>query len=240
MMFKKAYVFTLFLCFCQLASTEEIILQNGLNNFSGTDDTSIYENQPENTNGGGNYLYAGATSQSVRRALIRFDLSTIPEQAIVESVSLHLVVNRSGSNSSPDEVFSLHRVTRSWGEGDVDAGEPGGNGASAEAGDATWSDAQFQQTPWTMEGGDFLPTASVSMPVSDEPSTELIFSSAEMAADVQQWLSDAESNHGWIVIGSEDQPNSARRFVSSEGNREQRPGSLWSISRNSNRGMDIV
>ena len=128
MMFKKAYVFTLFLCFCQLASTEEIILQNGLNNFSGTDDTSIYENQPENTNGGGNYLYAGATSQSVRRALIRFDLSTIPEQAIVESVSLHLVVNRSGRTLLPMR-FSVCTVLPGLGRGDVDAGEP--NGASA-------------------------------------------------------------------------------------------------------------
>ena len=79
-----------------------------------------------------------------------------------------------------------------------------------------------------MEGGDFLPTASVSMPVSDEPGTEVIFSSAEMAADVQQWLSDAESNHGWIVIDRKTSPT-LRAALSPLRETRAASGSLWSI-----------
>jgi hypothetical protein len=43
------------------------------------------------------------------------------------------------------------------------------------------------------------------------------WSSPELLADVHGWLADPGSNHGWVMIGREDQERNAFRFSSREG-----------------------
>src|SRR5437870_4427463 len=61
-------------------------------------DNTIYQDNTDNSNGAGQNLFAGNTGatsgNSPRRALLKFDLSTIPAGALVTSASLSLVVNR--------------------------------------------------------------------------------------------------------------------------------------------------
>ncbi len=211
------FVFLLmFLLAPHIVQAETLILQNGVDGYSGTDDTSIYEDRPNNTNGGGEYIFSGATASSVRRGLIRFDLSPLPENSQIISVALELIFDRSGSSSTDEDEYRLHRITSEWGEGSVVATDPGGIGSPAEAGDTTWTDRLFEQADWDTPGGDFVETASIAMPVTRAPGNTVTFSNGGMAADVETWLADPSSNHGWILIGDEEGTRNARRFHSSE------------------------
>src|SRR4030095_13241037 len=63
--------------------------------------------------------------------------------------------------------------------------------------------------------GDFVATASASTPVGN--SAAYSWSSAQMVADVQQWVTTSSTNFGWIIIGNESAKATARRFHSRTG-----------------------
>jgi hypothetical protein len=106
---------------------------------------------------------------------------------------------------------TLHRVTADWGEG-ASSGA-GGSGAPAQAGDATWLHRFYPDVLWSAAGGDFAPTPSASAEVAGF-GEYVTWSSAAMAADVQQWLDGAAGNFGWVVIGDEAAFNTAKKFAS--------------------------
>ena len=126
-------------------------------------DTTIYEDNTGNSNGAGDFLFAGQNGgSSPRRGLIAFDLSMIPQNATIDSVSLSLFVSQ--ANSTMADV-SLHRLEADWGEGTSDAPGGEGGGTAAAAGDATWDDSVFGMTAWASQGGDFAPNASATTTV---------------------------------------------------------------------------
>ncbi|NNM21236.1 MAG: multicopper oxidase domain-containing protein, partial [Gammaproteobacteria bacterium] len=199
-------------------------------------DNTIYENIPQNTCGAGEEIYAGQNGgQSPRRALLRFDLAAagIPAGSVINRVVLTLWMNQT-SDSEP-RTMQLHPLTRAWGEGSVNCGTPGGSGAGADAGDATWLAAQYDpgdplNNNWTSPGGDYA-AASGSASVSEQES-DAIWDSADagngaMASDAQAWLDDPAGNYGWILIGAEGAglAQTARRFDSRE-NTNQEPALL--------------
>lgn len=201
-----------------------VVLQDGLNGYSGTKDNSIFADRPNNSNGTHNFIFSGVTVSSLRRALVRFDLSPIPENAVVTAVELRLLMERSGRETGEADLYTLHRVLQAWGEGSSDSGEPGGNGAAAAPGEATWRAAAFGESTWITEGGDFIAEPSFTSVVDAENNTFAVFTSATMVADVQTWLNDPASNHGWILNGDDNPNRSARRFASREyAIQEQRP-----------------
>jgi hypothetical protein len=174
----------------------------------------IFENQ---SNALGIHLYAGKNSAgNVRRALVQFDLAgQVPPGSTVTGVTVNLFCNRSvlGDNLT----FTLHRVFGAWGEGTSDAGDPGGIGAPASPGDATWLHRVFNTSPWTTPGGDFAPSASTSMVISASgpyafPNTPTLVS------DVQGWVDAPATNAGFILMGDEtvNEGPAARRFSSRE------------------------
>ena len=118
---------------------QELILEQGVNDYEGVQDTSIYS-ENNNSNGAGSHLFVGATfrSSDLRRALIRFDLSDIPEDATIISVELQLTVSRTRPGAGPSSI-GVRRLTSDWGEGDADAAGQEGRGAFSGPGDATWN-----------------------------------------------------------------------------------------------------
>ncbi|MGI9014176.1 MAG: hypothetical protein ACR2GY_08000, partial [Phycisphaerales bacterium] len=75
---------------------------------------------------------------------------------------------------------------------------------------------------WTTEGGDF--NASPRATTTVGPVDRYTWTSTLMAADVQAWLDDANTNFGWIAIGDESIETTAKRFDSREiGNAQNRP-----------------
>lgn len=180
-------------------------------------DNTLYEDQSGLlSNGEGDYLYAGLTGTGfLRRALIEFDLSSIPYGSVVNSVSVRLTIDKMPSSPPTDFAF-LHKVLNEWGEGDSNAGSPGGMGAASSSGDATWIHTFFSDTFWSSAGGDFVVPESALAPFNNFVPDPIVFQSAGLVSDVQGWLDNPSSNHGWLLIGDENTEANARRFYSRE------------------------
>ncbi len=172
-------------------------------------DTTLFSERPGNSNGAGDYLFAGTIAQGgERRALVRFDLSPLPADVSVESAALTLTMDMGNGIAGS---FQLHRLDQDWGEGLSDSGTPGGQGAAAATDDATWNHRFFNTQAWTTPGGDFEPAASATKAVSGATT----WTSSGLAQDVQDWLDGTRPNHGWILREPSTQV-SAKRFASRE------------------------
>lgn len=177
-----------------------------------TRDNTIYESSLGDTsNGAGEYLFAGSNNRgSPRRALLLFDLSSIPAGSTIEGATLTMTMSRT---ISADVDVSLHRASAAWGEGASDAFFEEGGGAFAEPGDATWLHTFSASAFWASPGGDFAPVPSATTSIGLEGVYS--WSSAGLIADVQAMLDIPGQNFGWMVIGSEIAGN-AKRFGSRE------------------------
>ncbi|MFN0183366.1 MAG: DNRLRE domain-containing protein [Aquabacterium sp.] len=162
--------------------------------------------------GRGGSLWTSVTAGGVvRRALVKFDLSPLPPGAVVQSVQLSIHQIR----SREDHPVALHRLLGPWTEGPADGGDAG-VGALASAGDVTWTHRSWPDQTWAVRGTDYVPTASGSVLVAGAPATYTWPSTAQMVADVQLWLNQPATHHGWLLIGKETGEQNAKRFASRE------------------------
>lgn len=179
-------------------------------------DTSLFESKPD-ADLGATSLVSGTNQLFSRgRALFRFDTAGIPAGALVTHVQVLIEVTRRpdpDQHGGPaDSDFSLYRMFVSWGEGTgSDA-----TGSVAVPGAATWNERHFGSTPWASPGGqigtDFANNPSATTSVSDVGDYTW-GSSSELVDDVQSWIADPASNHGFILISqSENLLGSGRRF----------------------------
>ena len=188
--------------------------------FTSSKDNTLYEpgigsltNGGTYSNGAGDYMFAGRTGQpeslSIRRALVGFDLASIPADAQVNSATLTLRLTKSADAGAA--TVSLHRALASWGEGLSHAPGSEGEGTFAMAGDATWSHRFYDTQFWTNPGGDYAPAASSAITVGTS-GTFYSWTGAGLAADVQSWITDATANNGWFIVGDEARERTAKRF----------------------------
>ena len=183
---------------------------------------------------------ASPTSSNVRRALIAFDLATLPAEAQVQAVTLTLGMDRTSDTQS--KGVSLHRLLADWGEGLAGAGGTvgvsggGGQGSPAEQNDATWLyrfwDAALgvagqpnNPLKWGTPGGDFILTASATANVGIGKNAVCQYTWADLdpadpdhslLADVRYWQAHPAENFGWILLGDEFNASTARRFQTRE------------------------
>lgn len=183
-------------------------------------DNTLFES-PEfaASNGSGGALFAGLTGANAgflkRRALLQFDLSSIPTDALLTSVTLTLYADRTALNPT-QPLMAVHRTLSSWGEGA--SSTLLGAGATAKVGDATW-DTRFFGLPgqeWASPGGDFVAQASATARVGFANSFNS-WTDAGLLVDVTSWMANPASNFGWTLVGDEVTATSAIRFVSREG-----------------------
>lgn len=188
-------------------------------------DTTLFQVAPDNALGGADFFNAGtAANSSLNRALLFFDLTgLLPSGAQITSVLLTLDVVRQPVGDPESSVFSLRRMSTSWGEGETYQAEPNspGLGAPAQLGDATWNHRYFNETPWTVPGGlagvDFSHELSSTTIVYGLGDAVMFENTPEMVADVQFWLEHPELNFGWMLkTESEAQRRTARSFASRE------------------------
>lgn len=164
-------------------------------------------------NGAGPYLFAGRTglaSGSIRRGIVSFDVAELPPGATVTAVRLTLHMSQTNAGSV---AVSLHRVLAGWEEGA--SGASGGSGAPAASGDVTWLHTFYDRSFWATPGGDFAAAPSAAELVDDEGAYTW-GSTPELVADVQAWLDDPVSDHGWILVGDESTSSTVKRFDSRE------------------------
>lgn len=165
-------------------------------------DTTIYDSGGQAlSNGTGQFLVSGGPSGAVaaRRGLLAFDLQSaaIPVGATIIDAVLTLNVAESFGNML---AVGLHPVSKSWGESGSDA--PGNelDGTAAAAGDATWLFSLFDSTAWTLPGGD-IGGASAIAQIGGQGAWQ--WTGGGLVADVQTWLDQPQSNHGWMLRSSE-------------------------------------
>ncbi|HEY3899764.1 MAG TPA: DNRLRE domain-containing protein [Chthoniobacter sp.] len=183
-------------------------------------DTSLDAGDVNNSDGGGPAFFVGTDGDDeTHRALISFDLSSIPAGSTITNVQLVLTLSNvagggggGGGTEPSNATISLYALTRSWGEGTSESDALGvngtGHGAPASAGDATWDAAMFDETNglWANPGGDFNSTASGSLFLNGNMVNTAFtwLSTPQMVADVQGWLNNSATNYGWILINADE------------------------------------
>jgi hypothetical protein len=179
-------------------------------------DTSISREETGESNGAGQHLFVGATGpgggSALRRALVRFDLTSIPAEARITAVSLAMNVSKTNASA---QNLTLTALTQGWGEGTSDASANEGQLTSATAGDSTWLMRIFPATAWTTQGGTIAGTIDAS--ISSNGLGTRTWTCAAMVATAQGWLASPDSNNGWLVRNTvETGSNTSIRFDSSE------------------------
>ncbi|GAB4324433.1 MAG: hypothetical protein Kow0074_17420 [Candidatus Zixiibacteriota bacterium] len=191
-------------------------------------DNTLYENSSGGlSNGSGQHFFVGRTGQVVdyrRRGLLQFDIAgNIPAGATIQSVQLTLRLSKEPLAGGPQTV-QLRRLLQDWGEGASDDLGNEGGGTLAGPGDATWLHTFYDTSLWTTPGGTFALASSASR-VVDAVGFYTWGSTAQMVADVQDWLDNPSMNFGWLLLGDESVSQSAKRFDTKEnataGNRPQ-------------------
>lgn len=208
--FYSSFFFLLLIQVIQAQTTVSIVADK---------DNTIYSEFPSNSNGLGEYLFAGknagTNAGSVQRSLLHFDLSSIPNGAVISAATLQLYANKTAPVATGLE---LRKLNVSWGEGTSDAASLETSGAAATPGDATWTSRLSPSTNWSVAGGDFSTTvsASIAQVRSGIATDELItLSGQNTISDVQSWISNSASNFGWILMSNNETAGaSMKRFIS--------------------------
>ena len=135
---------------------------------------------------------AGMGGTAKCRDLLRFDLSSIPSNVTVTSVTLTVVVTRNHFGGT--DTHGLHRLNAPWTE----------LGATWDtSGFGAWSAGSFEEAPDS--------TIGLGLGTFTFPSTPAMINT------VQAWVTNATSNNGWILIsGEEETAGNARRVSSRE------------------------
>jgi hypothetical protein len=187
-----------------------------------SDNTLIEDPTGAYSAGAAQYFFAGRVGvnggETLRRGVLRFDLSQIPAGSTITSVSLKLYCSAAGSGTT--QTVQLKRMLASWGEGPSTAF--GGGGAPSATGDATWQHRFYPSTPWPTAGGQFSSTVSASRSVTGQGSYTWT-TTAQLVADVQSWVAAPATNFGWLVQGNEVTLRSVKRFDSREAAAATRP-----------------
>lgn len=151
-----------------------VSFQDGVNGYTGTQDTSLRSSSPTTNNGSNVALEID--SSSVKHTLLRFDdifgagNGQIPTGATIQSATLEF------TGFDPGDPPSLHRMLTSWSESSTY--DELGNGVQADGVEAaTTVDATFSGS-----------TGSHSLNVT---------------AALQAWLADPASNLGWAFLPSD-------------------------------------
>jgi spore coat protein A, manganese oxidase len=178
--------------------------------------------------GEGKCLQVGRPSQSssfhplIRRALIRFDLSSIPPGAHIVSARLNLVRLQPGG---PGFQLRVYRLLQDWGEGssgasDLCTARPKQDGRPPTDSSSTWNYRFFGTgVRWQTEEGALVPGGNFRSSYSDSENTFtfIVFAKLEssgLTSDVADWVRDPSSNHGWILRGDELNRGTGMRFAS--------------------------
>lgn len=153
-------------------TTVTAAFQDGVNSYAGTTDTYLRSATATTNYGAASTNY----SSSVSGALLRWDLSTIPTNAVVQSATLTLNVTDASKSS-----YELYQLKRNWSESS-----------------ATWNNASTG-TPWQVAGAkganDRGTTVLGAITATTTGAKTITLNAAGLAA-VQAWIQNPSANFG--------------------------------------------
>jgi len=171
-----------------------IILQQGNNGYAGCEDTYFYQYAPD-----ANYCQRDAFKVGYRQwyaALLRFDLSSIPANAIVSEASLQLYAKGWGGTGG---TLDVHRVLRPF-----------------EACQATWNQAQ-DGSNWGLPGGnDTVTDRSATAESSVRVDNIWKWYPFDLTTLVQGWVSGSVANNGVLLRGASSRSTGLFYFASAQ------------------------
>lgn len=176
-------------------------------------DTVLRAFSPTLNFGTGTTLSAGfdTGSSSNRRALIKFDLSSIPANAIISSAILTL--NCSSELAATDTNFSLNQSLVQWYEGTHNGSAPG----AGEDG-STWNLRNANgSVAWGAAGG-LAGTDYASSPSATTLVTGTGFFSWNLTSDVQKFFNGTLANNGWWILSAIESVSMGQKQFDSSGN----------------------
>lgn len=144
------------------------------------------------------------------RAVIEFDISTIPPGATIELAELRMFLKKQPNST---RNYNVYRLQNSWLEGSSN-----GKKNTAAINGVTWIERQFGdnkwtgsgQWDWTAIGGDYLGTPTAIVPTPGAPA----WMSWNVIDDVGVWYGGSAPNFGWLVRDeTENQKAEAEREV---------------------------
>ncbi len=180
------------------------IIRQGLNGYSASQDTTVWEEAPTANYAATHDLTVDRdTTSSVSgnqdsQALVRFDnlfgngANQVPSNAIIHSAKLllHTPVNTTGTDYDSDDLFRLHRMLVSW----IDT--------------ATWD-----SFTGGVDANDVEAVAASSFNM--EPKVDGGPAIFDVTADIEAWKSGA-TNHGWLIRPSSTGTGDGWTFKSAE------------------------
>jgi len=126
------------------SATQKFVLQPDTGGF----DTYLWDGPNDTSNFGKAVVLEVKNIGAGRVTLIRFDLSALPEGAVLAGATLQLYLEQ--APSIDDGVIDVHAMTRAWIEGEEDGAAPNPAGATYLSYDGV--------NAWSMPGGDYDPT----------------------------------------------------------------------------------
>lgn len=160
-------------------------------------DTFLHQNGPTANFGARTDFFAGVDASSATyRALIKFDISSLPASAVISSAVLSLYCT--GEDSVADRTIEIYRSLVEWFEGVK-------NGTAPDAGQdgSTWNHRNANgSVAWGGGAGGFgsgtdrAATATTSTVIT----TTGTFFDFTVTADVQGFHAGTFTNHGWWII----------------------------------------
>ena len=145
-------------------------------NLSSVADSYIEEEDIIANHGSGITLYVKSKEYGNERSLIRFDLSTISNNATIKSASLYLYYYDYDYSNTSGRTYWTYKISSSWVEDEV-----------------TWIDRNSLDM-WSTSGGDYITTNGVSITIP--PSYGWVnWNVTDILSD---WI-NGEPNYGFLI-----------------------------------------
>lgn len=173
-------------------------------------DTYIWGNQSSRNYGADTILRVDPReNDNASRALVEFDISSIPSNAVIDFAYVELFQTAVGEDATTLQI-DVHALTQAWDEGSEVNSD----------GEASWEE-RMTGNAWTTDGGDFVGTPAYSLDVTlstDETEFEFIITDL-----VQAWVNGGQANHGIIFKAASETAGDDKQFhafTSSDGTKD--------------------
>jgi hypothetical protein len=135
------------------------------------------------------------------RSLVKFDLSSIPSGARINSAILSLYYYTDLHDSPNGRIFNAYRLTQDWDEGTV-----------------TWNERQFG-VAWISPGGDYTLEDNVAGTVHTSAGEWISWTVTEIVKD---WIENGQPNYGFLIRNPNAEVGGAS-YYSSESTESELP-----------------
>ncbi len=165
-------------------------------------DCWISAQSPNTSNCGADspYLRVGVSNGEPRRSLLKFNLSTIHNEATITDAQLELYMDATQSTTLHGAEYVARRVIHGW------------------TNEVTWNTHNGVNL-WTAPGGDFASRTYAGTGINGSTSGYKSFDSTPM---VETWVSGADENSGMIVKQQAEDTNNVLYFYSSNAANDNR------------------